>query len=59
MFPAPIQTRSPSYQISYRVGIWVVLFIWLLPLLAVMVTSIRSLPDITAGNYWAGRPTSI
>ncbi len=56
MFPAPIKTRSPSFQVSYRVGIWVVLFIWLLPLLAVMLTSIRSLQDITNGNYW-GWPT--
>ncbi len=56
MFPAPIESRSHGVQISYRVGVWVALFLWLLPLLAVMITSIRSLTDINAGNYW-GWPT--
>jgi len=56
MFPAPIERQGRGAQISYRVAIWVVLFLWLLPLLAVMVTSIRSLTDITQGNYW-GWPT--
>ncbi len=56
MFPAPIEKQGHGAQISYRVAIWVVLFLWLLPLLAVMVTSIRSLADITQGNYW-GWPT--
>jgi multiple sugar transport system permease protein len=32
--------------------------LWLLPLAAVMMTSIRSLEDINTGNYW-GMPTDI
>ena len=56
MFPAPIQTRGPGAQISYRFAVVFALLLWLLPLMAVMVTSIRSLADITNGNYW-GWPT--
>ena len=56
MFPTPIRTRSTTVQTSYRVGLWVALVLWLLPLIAVMATSVRSLEDITTGNYW-GWPT--
>ena len=56
MFPTPIRTRSATVQTSYRVGLWVALVLWLLPLIAVMATSVRSLEDITTGNYW-GWPT--
>jgi multiple sugar transport system permease protein len=34
------------------------MIIWLLPLLAVALTSIRSGADLNSGNYW-GMPTSI
>lgn len=52
MFPTPIEKLSPSANISYRVAIWVALLLWLLPLIAVMMTSARSAADINAGNYW-------
>lgn len=52
MFPTPIEKRSLPFNISYRVAIWVALFLWLLPLLAVLMTSARSVADINAGNYW-------
>lgn len=52
MFPTPIEKRAAPAQMGYRVALWVSLFIWLLPLMAVAVTSIRSLEDINLGNYW-------
>lgn len=57
MFPRPIETRSELAQILYKISVPLALIIWLLPLLAVMLTSIRSAGDINAGNYW-GWPTS-
>ncbi|MFZ1389803.1 MAG: carbohydrate ABC transporter permease [Thiolinea sp.] len=57
MFPRPIETRSALAQTLYKFAVPIALIIWLLPLLAVMLTSIRSGGDINAGNYW-GWPTS-
>lgn len=56
MFPTPVEKKSLPFNISYRVAIWVALFLWLLPLLAVLMTSARSTADLNAGNYW-GIPT--
>ena len=58
MFPAPIERRSTQIQAIYRIALPVALVLWLLPLIAVALTSVRSAGDITAGNYW-GWPTSI
>ena len=58
MFPAPIERRSAPVQTIYRIALPVALILWLLPLIAVALTSVRSAGDITAGNYW-GWPTSI
>ncbi len=52
MFPTPIQKYSLSVNVTYRIALLVTLFIWLLPLIAVMLTSIRTYDDILAGNYW-------
>jgi len=52
MFPTPIEKSSFAVNISYRVAIWLALLMWLLPLIAVMMTSARSVADINAGNYW-------
>lgn len=52
MFPMPIEKKSLPFNISYRVAIWLALLLWLLPLIAVMMTSARSVADINAGNYW-------
>ena len=57
MFPTPIARTRPLTRNAYRIGLPIVLLIWLLPLLAVALTSVRSAGDITAGNYW-GWPTS-
>ena len=57
MFPTPVKRTSNIYRISYQVALPFALIIWLLPLIAVALTSIRPAGDINAGNYW-GWPTS-
>jgi len=57
MFPTPIENTSARTRIAYRIALPIALIFWLLPLLAVALTSVRSAADITAGNYW-GWPTS-
>jgi multiple sugar transport system permease protein len=52
MFPAPIQEASAPKRYAYYAAIVIVLIFWLLPLLAVLLTSVRSLEDLNAGNYW-------
>ncbi len=56
MFPTPIEKFSSPVQISYRIGVVLSLVLWLLPLGAMVMTSVRSLEDINQGNYW-GLPT--
>ncbi|MBI9104007.1 MAG: carbohydrate ABC transporter permease [Spirochaetales bacterium] len=56
MFPTPIQQRGKVPNVIYRIAVPVVLIIWLLPLFAILLTSIRSNADIISGNYW-GWPT--
>ncbi|MGY3437260.1 MULTISPECIES: carbohydrate ABC transporter permease [unclassified Marinovum] len=57
MFPTPIEKTSPATQTAYKIALPIALIVWLLPLIAVALTSVRSAGDITAGNYW-GWPTS-
>ena len=57
MFPTPIQNRSRANQISYQALLPIALILWLLPLLAVMVFSIKPDEDFAKGNYW-GLPSS-
>ena len=52
MFPAPIQKASPLKRYLYYAAVVVALVAWLLPLLAVLLTSIRSGEDLNMGNYW-------
>ena len=52
MFPTPIQNYSLKVNIGYRVLLILTLLVWLLPLIAVMLTSIRTFEDVLAGNYW-------
>ena len=56
MFPTPIERASRPINIGYRIVLPIALIVWLLQLIAVMLTSMRSLADITSGNYW-GLPT--
>ncbi len=57
MFPTPIEKTSRSAQITYQSLLPVVLLLWLAPLLAVALFSVRPDADFTAGNYW-GLPSS-
>ncbi len=57
MFPTPIQKRSRAAQISYQSLLPVALILWLLPLIAVALFSIKPDADFTTGNYW-GWPSS-
>ncbi len=58
MFPTPIEKARPATRLLYRLGLPAALIVWLLPLIAVMLTSVRSLSDINQGNYW-GWPSEI
>ncbi len=58
MFPQPIQKAGPFANISYRAALPITIILWLLPLIAVMMTSLRSIEDINKGNYW-GWPEEI
>lgn len=52
MFPAPVQKATPAWRIGYQALLPAALVLWLLPLLAVAVFSIRPDVDFTTGNYW-------
>ncbi|MFJ3057945.1 carbohydrate ABC transporter permease [Herbaspirillum sp. NPDC087042] len=52
MFPMPIEKWTPTQRLLYRLSLPVALGIWLLPMLAALVTSIRSNDELMAGNYW-------
>ena len=56
MFPESILKAPFIARGSYRIILYVVLIVWLLPLIGVLLTSFRSLADINSGNYW-GWPT--
>jgi len=57
MFPTPLPQTSPATQWLYRIGLPLALLVWLLPIIAVALTSVRGLGDISNGNYW-GLPSS-
>ncbi len=52
LFPKPIAARSRTYQRLYKIALPIALLIWLLPLLAIFMTSIRSSVDINTGNVF-------
>ena len=52
MFPTPVAKWKPVNRALYKLSLPVALLIWLLPLIAVMVTSIRSSDELVMGNYW-------
>jgi len=57
MFPKPIESYSSGRQLSYKLALPIALFLWLLPLLAIFMTSIRPASDIAIGNVF-GMPSS-
>lgn len=52
MFPTPVQKSSPGVRVGYQILLPIALFVWLLPLLAIALTSIRPGGDINAGNVF-------
>ncbi|UWR73236.1 carbohydrate ABC transporter permease [Phaeobacter inhibens] len=57
MFPKPIQNSSRAWQTTYQALVPAALVMWLLPLIAVAIFSIKPVADFTTGNYW-GVPSS-
>ena len=58
MFPTAIEKTSALTRTAYKTALPIVVFLWLLPLFAVALTSLRSIDDLNKGNFW-GWPTSI
>jgi multiple sugar transport system permease protein len=56
MYPTPIQFAPAPAQAAYRAGLYVALVVWMAPLFAILMTTVRSQTDLLAGNYW-GLPT--
>jgi len=57
MFPRPIEHQPRSAQIGYQALLPFALILWLLPLIAVMIFSIKPDSDFVQGNFW-GLPSS-
>src|SRR5690242_11077617 len=57
MFPTPVTEQSPAIRTAYRIALYAAMLLWMLPLLAIMMTAVRSQGDLLAGNYW-GLPTN-
>ncbi|MDB2579453.1 carbohydrate ABC transporter permease [Tateyamaria sp.] len=52
MFPRPIEKSSSAVRTGYQAFLPVALLLWLLPLIAIFLTSIRSAKDINSGNVF-------
>ncbi|MGN6649302.1 carbohydrate ABC transporter permease [Trinickia sp.] len=52
MFPTPVEKWTPAARRAYKMSLPLALLIWLLPMIAVLVTSVRSAEELTEGNYW-------
>jgi multiple sugar transport system permease protein len=52
MFPAPIGRRARAVRTLYFAAVLGLLALWMLPLLAVALTSVRSVEDLNRGNLW-------
>lgn len=57
MFPTPIEKTSRSWQLTYQSLLPLALIMWLLPLIAVAIFSVKPSADFSTGNYW-GMPSS-
>jgi multiple sugar transport system permease protein len=56
VFPTPIARSPAPVRALYKVALPLALLLWLAPIVAVALTSIRGQADLNAGNYW-GLPT--
>ncbi|AUT69326.1 MULTISPECIES: carbohydrate ABC transporter permease [Paraburkholderia] len=52
MYPMPVAKWKPFNRRLYKLTLPVALLIWLLPMIAVLVTSVRSTEELSEGNYW-------
>ncbi|MGR3484371.1 MAG: carbohydrate ABC transporter permease [Paracoccaceae bacterium] len=52
MFPRPVQQGGPAATATYQALLPAALILWLIPLIAVMLFSIKPGADFTTGNYW-------
>ncbi|MGV2290781.1 carbohydrate ABC transporter permease [Trinickia sp. YCB016] len=52
MYPMPVAKWKPASRGLYKASLPLALIVWLLPLIAVMVTSVRSSNELVEGNYW-------
>ncbi|WP_206957816.1 carbohydrate ABC transporter permease [Trinickia acidisoli] len=52
MYPTPVSRWSPAGRRLYKASLPVALVLWLLPLIAVLITSVRSSDELMMGNYW-------
>ena len=57
MFPTPLDRRGAAARATYQAVLPLALLLWLLPLLAVAMFSIKPGADFTNANYW-GVPSS-
>ncbi len=57
MFPTPIAKTSRTWQLTYQSLLPLALILWLLPLISILIFSIKPDSDFTSGNYW-GWPSS-
>ena len=57
MFPRPIEKSAAGLRLIYKLCLPIALFVWLLPLIAIFMTSIRPASDIATGNVF-GIPSS-
>jgi len=57
MYPRPIRTRPAVPRLLYAIALPISLIVWLLPMIAVMLTAMRPLGDVLAGNMfgWPSR----
>ena len=52
MFPTQVDRASPATRIINQAALPLALFLWLLPLLGVAMTSLKPFGDLAAGNYF-------
>jgi multiple sugar transport system permease protein len=52
MYPLPVERWKPWNRAIYKASLPLALLVWLLPMLAVLVTSIRSSDELSQGDYW-------
>ncbi len=52
MYPRPIPEKRRALRAFYALVVAVAVVLWLLPLLAVLLTSLRTLAEISSGQIW-------